>query len=191
MNWLIVLGMSLGLAMDAFAVSIATGLAVAPVTPRHTFRMAFHFGLFQFLMPVAGWLVGTEVAGYIQTWDHWMAFGLLGYVGGKMLLEAWHADKEKLAGPKVDPTRGWSLVTLSVATSLDALAVGVIMALQNVPVWGPAVVIGAIAAALSWVGVRFGSRLGKAASRWGDAVGGLILIAIGARILIGHFLGTD
>jgi putative Mn2+ efflux pump MntP len=184
LSWLIVLGMSLGLAMDAFAVSIATGLAVAPATARHTFRIAFHFGLFQFLMPVAGWLAGKGVASWIQAWDHWVAFGLLGYVGGKMLKEAWRAGEEKPAGPKVDPTRGWRLVTLSVATSLDALAVGFTMALVEAPIWAAAVVIGIVAAALSTAGMLFGSRLGRRWGRWAEVAGGIVLVAIGVKILL-------
>jgi putative Mn2+ efflux pump MntP len=178
------LGIALGLAMDAFAVSIATGLSLSPVTPRHTFRIAFHFGLFQFLMPIAGWLLGREAAGRIHAWDHWVAFGLLGYVGGKMLFEAWRGRDEKVAGTKTDPTRGWSLVTLSIATSLDALAVGFSMALLDVSVWGASVVIGIVAATLSAVGMSFGSRLGRRWGRWAEAVGGIVLLAIGAKILL-------
>jgi putative Mn2+ efflux pump MntP len=184
LNWWLVLGMSLGLAMDAFAVSIATGLAVAPVTARHTFRIAFHFGLFQFLMPVVGWLLGHELAGRIHAWDHWVAFGLLGYVGAKMLWEAWHVDKEKPAGPKVDPTRGWSLVILAVATSLDALAVGITMGLLEAPIWASAVVIGIVAAALSTAGMLFGSRLGRRWGRWAEVAGGIVLVAIGVKIVL-------
>ena len=186
MSWLNVIGIAVGLAMDAMAVSIAAGVALPRVTGRHVFRLAFHFGLFQFLMPVAGWFCGHVFAGYVAQVNDWIAFVVLTFVGGKML---WEARSHESKAFRRDPTRGWMLVAFAVATSLDALAVGVIMALEGVSVWAPAVVIGAIAAALSWVGVRFGSRLGKAASRWGDAVGGLILIAIGARILIGHFMG--
>ncbi|MCY2932270.1 MAG: manganese efflux pump MntP family protein, partial [Planctomycetota bacterium] len=163
-------------------------ISLPRVTGRHVFRLAFHFGLFQFLMPVAGWLCGRAFAGLVGRFDHWIAFAVLTFVGGKMLWEA-RSHESKALGR--DPTRGWTLVAFAVATSLDALAVGVIMALQGVSVWAPAVVIGAIAAAMSWLGVRFGSRLGKGAGRWGDAVGGLILIAIGARILIGHFSASN
>ncbi len=186
MNWPNLLGISIGLAMDAFAVSIAAGLAVAPVTARHMFRLAFHFGLFQFLMPILGWLAGESLVAYIAAYDHWAAFGLLAFVGGKML---WEARSEKKAHTEADPTRGLMLVALSVATSIDALAVGLSMAFMRVSVWFPAVVIGLVAATLSAVGIGFGSRLG---SRWGrraEAVGGCVLILIGVRILAAHLGG--
>jgi len=178
------LGIALGLAMDAFAVSIATGLALSPVSWRHTFRLAFHFGLFQFLMPITGWFLGREVAGLVQAWDHWVAFGLLGCVGGKMLVEAWRGRADTQAGPKTDPTRGWSLVTLSIATSLDALAVGITMALLDVSVLAASVVIGIVAATLSTVGMSFGSRWGRRWGRWAEAAGGGVLLAIGVKILL-------
>ena len=174
------LGIAVGLAMDAFAVSIAAGLAVASVTPRHVFRMSFHFGLFQFLMPVIGWLVGKQLAAYVGQYGGWVAFGLLVYVGGRML---WEAHCEKKADDQRDPTRGLMLVTLSIATSLDALAVGVSMALLGVSVWIPAVVIGIITAALSAVGITFGGRIGPRWERWAEVAGGIVLLAIGLKIL--------
>jgi manganese efflux pump family protein len=180
LSLLSLLGIAVGLAMDAFAVSIAAGLAVASVTPRHVFRVSFHFGLFQFLMPILGWLAGGQVAAYFGHYDHWVAFGLLIYVGGKMLWEAHHGKK---GGNERDPTRGLSLVTLSIATSLDALAVGVSMAFLGVSVWFPAVVIGIITAALSAVGIKFGGRIGPRWEHWAEAAGGIVLIAIGLKVL--------
>jgi len=180
-----ILFIALGLAMDAFAVSIATGLCLDRLTPRHIFRMSFHFGLFQAFMPIIGWAAGMTVASFIGAWDHWIAFALLGYIGGKMLLEA----RSERGGSKVaDPTRGWSLVILSVATSIDALAVGLSLAMLNVSVWTPSVVIGVVAAALSVVGITFGSRLGRSWGRWAQVVGGLVLIFIGVRIVVTHLL---
>ena len=126
LHWLGMLGLALGLAMDALAVSIAAGLAVDTVTPRHVFRVSFHFGLFQFMMPVVGWLAGEQMANRLSGYDHWLAFALLAFVGGKMLWEAGCGNKRQ-AGR--DPTRGLTLVVLSLATSLDALAVGFSMAL--------------------------------------------------------------
>jgi manganese efflux pump family protein len=174
------LGIAIGLAMDAFAVSIAAGLAVASVTPRHVFRVSFHFGLFQFVMPIAGWLAGGQLAAYFGQYNRWAAFGLLAYVGGRML---WEAHQEKKAGGERDPTRGLTLVSLSIATSLDALAVGMSMALLGVSVWVPAVVIGIITAALSAVGITFGGRIGPRWERWAETGGGIVLIAIGLEIL--------
>lgn len=171
--------------MDAFAVSVAVGLTLARVTPRHTFRMAFHFGLFQFLMPIFGWLVGRDAVTVVAAFDHWIAFGLLGFVGSKMLREA---GEEKDFEPTKDPTRGLSLVTLSIATSLDALAVGLSMAFIGVSVWLPSVLIGVVACGLSAVGITFGSRIGPRWGPWAERVGGCVLILIGLKILVSHLL---
>jgi manganese efflux pump family protein len=183
LSLLSLLGIAVGLAMDAFAVSIAAGLAVASVTPRHVFRIAFHFGLFQFMMPIVGCLAGRPLAVCAGSYDHWVAFGLLGYVGGRML---WEARREKKADNQRDPTRGLTLVTLSIATSLDALAVGMSMAffLQISSVWIAAVVIGVVTAALSAVGITFGGRIGPRWGRWAEAVGGTVLILIGLKVLL-------
>jgi manganese efflux pump family protein len=180
LSWFSLLAIAVGLAMDAFAVSVAAGLAVASVTPRHVFRIGFHFGLFQFLMPILGWLAGGQVAAYFGTYDHWIAFGLLGYVGGKML---WEARGAKKAEDTRDPTRGLMLLTLSIATSLDALAVGMSMALLGVSIWIPAVVIGLVAGVLSTIGIIFGGRIGPRWERWAEVAGGIVLILIGLKML--------
>jgi manganese efflux pump family protein len=185
LNWLNMLGIAVGLAMDALAVSVAAGLSLARVTPRHTFRMAFHFGLFQFMMPILGWMGGSLLAPYIGAWDHWIAFALLACVGGKML---WEAGSEKNPGSKADPTRGMMLVTLSIATSIDALAVGASMAMLRVSVWIPSVVIGLVAATLSAIGITFGGRMGPRWGYWAEIAGGAVLLLIGARILYSHLV---
>jgi putative Mn2+ efflux pump MntP len=176
-----ILVIALGLSMDAFAVSIAAGLRLEKVTPRHTFRIAFHFGLFQFLMPVIGWFAGYHLEGIIGKYDKWAAFGLLCFVGGKMLWESMHLDEER---SRADPTRGAMLVTLSVATSIDALAVGLSMAFLKVPVWLPSMVIGVVTACLSTVGIYFGSRIGGRFSHWAEVGGGIVLILMGLKILL-------
>ena len=173
--------------MDAFAVSIAAGLAIDRLTHRHVFRAAFHFGLFQFMMPVAGWFAGQAVAGYIVAYDHWVALALLSVIGGKMIWEAGRPDRPR--GP-ADPTRGWSLVTLSVATSIDALAVGLSMALLGVSIWLPSVIIGLVAAGMSVIGICLGSRLGGATRHWAERIGGLVLIGIGVHIVVAHVSGA-
>jgi putative Mn2+ efflux pump MntP len=188
MHWLETLGLALGLAMDALAVSVAVGLQLGTLTGRHVFRLAFHFGLFQFLMPVLGWLAGMTVASYISGYDHWVAFALLAFVGGRMLWEARPGAKE--AAAPGDPTRGWMLMTLSVATSLDALAVGLSLAFLRISVWVPSVVIGVVCAALTALGIGFGSRIGRRFGRWPAAVGGLVLLGIGIKILAGHGVGS-
>ncbi|MHC4983574.1 MAG: manganese efflux pump MntP [Planctomycetota bacterium] len=184
MSWLNILGIAAGLAMDAFAVAIAAGLSLPRVTGRHVFRLAWHFGLFQFLMPIAGWLAGLTVYEHIAAYDHWVAFGLLAFIGGKMLHSALFVKGEERSN--FDPTRGWLLLTLAVATSIDALAVGLSLALLKVSIWLPAVVIGIVAAALTMVGICFGSRLGSRWQRRADAAGGIVLLLIGLRILISH-----
>lgn len=183
MDWWYVIGIAFALAMDAFAVSIAAGLTLRQINGGHVFRLAFHFGLFQFLMPIIGWLAGLSLYHWISAFDHWIAFGLLGFIGGKMLWESFHDDPDEARG---DPTRGWLLVTLSVATSIDALAVGLSLALLRVSIWTPSVVIGIVAAAMTAVGMVFGSRLGEWFGRAAERAGGLVLIAIGLNILVTH-----
>ena len=183
MSWLNVLGISVGLAMDAFAVSIAAGLTIDGVTPRHVFRIAFHFGLFQFMMPILGWLVGSAISTQVVAYGHWLAFALLGIIGGKMLLDARSSTGRKAS---TDPSRGWMLVALSLATSIDALAVGLSMAFLQVSVWRPCVVVGLVAALFSAVGITLSGRLLRQWGRAADLVGGGILILIGVRIIVSH-----
>ena len=186
MSTLTLIGIAIGLAMDAFAVAIGAGLTLKEVTPRQTFRLAWHFGLFQAFMPVLGWLAGHTVANWIGPIDHWIAFGLLAVIGGKMIYEALRHEDEERA--RADPTKGWSLVLLSVATSIDALAVGLSLALLNVSIWWPAVVIGLVAGAFTTLGLQLGKRFGALLGRRMEVVGGVILIGIGVRILLGHLL---
>ena len=183
MNWLNLLGIAVGLAMDAFAVSISAGLTAGKVTPRQVFRLAFHFGLFQFMMPIAGWWAGSTIASVIAAYDHWLAFGLLTLVGGKMWLDAWRGGERKA---RSDPTSGWLLVALSVATSIDALTVGFSLAFLRIPVLFPCIVIGIVAALFSGVGITFGSRLGRWWGRAAETLGGGILVLIGIRIVAIH-----
>jgi putative Mn2+ efflux pump MntP len=140
------------------------------------------------MMPIIGWLAGGQLSTYLHDYDHWLAFILLAYVGGKMLAEAF---LEKDSGGNNDPTRGLKLVTLSVATSIDALAVGMSMALLGVSVWFPSIVIGIVAAVLTAVGITFGSRIGSRWGRWAEVAGGLVLILIGLKLLISHVWGDN
>lgn len=192
MNLLTLLGIAVGLAMDALAVSVAAGLSLPRVTSRHAFRVAFHFGLFQFLMPVIGWASGRRFAAALAGCDHWIAFALLAAIGLKMLHEglgkAKSSEKNNPDGtPDKDPTRGWTLVMLSIATSIDALAVGVSLALvQETSIWLPSIVIGLVAATFSALGITFGARLGARFEHWAESAGGVILIAIGLHVLFSH-----
>ena len=180
---LTLIGIAIGLAMDAFAVAIGAGLTLGRVDARQTFRLAWHFGLFQALMPIVGWLAGLTVAAWISPIDHWIAFGLLAAIGGKMIYEAMAHGEDHV---RPDPTRGWSLILLSIATSIDAFAVGLSLALLGIAVWYPALVIGLVAAAFTVVGLHLGRRFGALLGRRMEVVGGVILILIGLRILIEH-----
>lgn len=187
MDTLVIVGIAVGLAMDALAVAVATGITLGKVSGRQTFRLSFHFGLFQFMMPVIGWLAGLTVERYISGYDHWLAFGLLAFVGGKMIHEAFRPDEDGKEG--FDPTRGISLVVLSVATSVDALAVGLSLGVLGVQIWYPAVVIGLIAAALTAAGMHLGAPLGNRFGRGMEVAGGAVLIGIGFKILFQHVFG--
>ena len=167
--------------MDALAVAIATGVVLGEVSARQTFRLAWHFGFFQFMMPVIGWLAGLSVERHISGYDHWLAFGLLAYIGAKMIYEAFRGNEEEKAGS--DPTRGVSLVVLSVATSVDALAVGLSLGVMGIRIWYPAVVIGVVALVFTAAGMHLGAPLGRQFGRKMEIAGGLVLIGIGFRVL--------
>jgi putative Mn2+ efflux pump MntP len=183
-SWLSLFAIAIALAMDAFAVAIVTGLALTPMTKRHVFRLAFHFGLFQAVMPVLGWAAGSAVHRYIASYDHWIAFGLLAFVGGKMIVSVLDGAGETRISK--DPTSGWDLVLLSVATSIDALAVGLSLAIMRMEILLPALIIGIVAACLTTIGMVLGRRIGTAWGKRVEVLGGFTLIVIGARILIEH-----
>jgi putative Mn2+ efflux pump MntP len=183
-HWLELLSLAVGLAMDAFAVAVAAGVRLESVTPRHTVRLALHFGLFQFMTLMIGWLAGTRLSGFMGAYDQLVAFGLLSVVGGKML---WDACRGSSRQGGADPTRGLMLVTLSLATSIDALAVGVSMALlQRFSIWIPAAIIGLVAALVTAIGIQFGGRLGLRCGRWAEVAGGAVLILISLQPLVSY-----
>jgi putative Mn2+ efflux pump MntP len=177
---------AVALAMDAFAVSIAAGVALKSVSPRQTFRLAWHFGLFQAMMPVIGWSAGLTVRSHIEAYDHWVAFALLVFVAQGMLRSAFKADTSEAEAK--DPTRGMTMVMLSVATSIDALAVGLSLSMISVSIWTPALIIGLVAGAFTTAGMHLGKVIGNMAqlSRWAELTGGLVLLAIGVNILREH-----
>jgi putative Mn2+ efflux pump MntP len=180
MGFFPLLGIALGLAMDAFSVAVASGIALGTVSSRQAFRLSFHFGLFQFGMPLLGWLMGSVLVGQIGAVGGWLAFALLSLVGGKMLWESLRTDGESV---RDDPTRGLSLVMLSIATSIDALAVGLSLALLRVPVLMPSLVIGLVAATMTGIGLQLGKRAGGLLGSRVEALGGLVLIAIAFKVL--------
>lgn len=182
---------AVALAMDAFAVAVATGIRLREVSHRQTFRLAFHFGLFQALMPLAGWALGLAMRDYIEAWDHWLAFGLLAFIGVRMLQEAF-TDTDDNPDDRCDPTRGMTLILLAVATSIDAMAVGLSIALLGLPIWFPAVVIGVVCLIFSATGMHLGRVLSHASNmgQRAEVLGGVVLLAIGLRILNDHGVFT-
>lgn len=186
-----IIALAFGLAMDAFAVAVGVSVSLGRVSPRQVFRFGFHFGLFQALMPLLGWAAGNFVGDQIQAWDHWVAFGLLSVIGLKALRDSLRGGpRETQNGP--DPTRGVRLVLFSVATSTDALAVGLTLGMLEVQVWYAVALIGLVTATLTVAGMVCGAwlgrRLGVRFERRVEAAGGLILIGIGAKILIENTL---
>jgi putative Mn2+ efflux pump MntP len=174
---------AIGLAMDAFAVSIGAGTGGQVSDLRSKLRLAFHFGLFQTGMTLIGWLAGTTVQRWISSIDHWVAFGLLAYVGVNMIRSGLGKRGDDV---HTNPSRGVTMVLLSVATSIDALAVGISLAMISVPIIFPSLVIGVVTFGLSGFGLLAGSRLGEKFGKRMEILGGLILIGIGFWILINH-----
>lgn len=175
-------GIAVALAMDAFAVALGAGVILQPLTGRHLFRLGFHFGLFQGLMPIIGWTTGLGMQSFVTTWAPWIAFGLLGFVGAKMIHEALQENDEEMT--RKDPTRGVTLVMLSIATSIDALAVGFSLALIGVTIWYPALIIALCAAILTVAGLLLGNTVGTIWGKRVEVLGGLILIGIGLKIIL-------
>ena len=178
-----ILVVAVGLSMDAVAVSLAASATNRARGGRAMFRLSFHFGLFQFLMPVIGWTIGASVARHIESFDHWVAFALLAVVGARMIAAAIGGAGEDLGR---DPSRGTTLLMLSVATSIDALAIGLTLAMIGDGIWVASVVIGVVTASLTSLAVVLGARVGRTVGTRMEIVGGLALIAIGVKILVEH-----
>ena len=180
-----ILFLAVGRAMDATAVAGTRGMAVARVRARHVWLVAGLFGGFQAAMPVLGWVIGARVGPFFQAWDHWVAFVLLGGIGGKMLWEAFQSDPEG-PEPAGDPFRLRLLLALAVATSIDAFAVGITLPLLGAPLLASIAVIGITTAILSAGGLLVGRRFGAVFGRRLDMFGGVVLIGIGVRVVIEH-----
>lgn len=183
MDFLSILLIAVGLAMDAFAVSISCGLTMDKLRTRHVLRIAFCFGLFQALMPLAGWVLGIYFKNFIASIDHWVAFVLLAFVGGHMIWETREGCKKRQ-----NPLDWHVLLLLSVATSIDAFAVGLTFAFLDVAVATPVAIIGCVTFILSYVGVHIGDKVGCYFEKKVEWLGGLILIGIGLKILIEHLI---
>jgi len=187
MKTLELLLIALGLSMDAFAVSVASGATMKRLHLPNALKMALFFGGFQALMPVLGWLAGLGMKSFISGVDHWIAFGLLSAVGGKMLYESLKIkEEEDCGGTKTCPFDTGTLTVLAIATSIDALAVGLTFSVLAVSIITPVLVIGLVTFAMSVAGVKLGSTGGHFFEHRMETAGGLILIAIGLKILFGH-----
>ena len=180
-----VLLLAVAMAMDAFTVCLVVASSGQTQGPGPAFRLSFHFGLFQFIMPVLGWLAGAEVERLIRNYDHWIAFALLAIVGLRMIKSALGREDDL---QRSDPSRGWMLVILSVAVSIDALAVGFTLGLLGISVWYPAILIGIVTGGLALVGLRIGRGLGARLGKPFEVIGGLVLVGIGVRILLDHLI---
>ncbi|MBC7127770.1 MAG: manganese efflux pump MntP family protein [Candidatus Methanosuratincola petrocarbonis] len=183
-----ILLIAIGLSMDALAVAVASGMTLKDIGVRGSAKIGAFFGLFQAGMPVIGWFGGSAFMWLISGYDHWVAFLLLAFIGGKMIYEAVR-DSDEVSGK--NPLVLSNLFLVSVATSIDALAVGLGFSALGIPILVPAAVIGAVCFAISFTGAYFGNRAGEYLGDRVRAIGGIILISIGLRILLEHlgFIG--
>lgn len=179
-----ILLIALGLSMDAFAVSLASGATMKRLEIKNALKMGLFFGGFQTLMPVIGWLAGIGMKSFISGWDHWIAFGLLTFVGGKMIYEAVEIEEEREGGGS--PFDTGTLFMLAVATSIDALAVGITFSVLSVSIILPVIIIGLVTFAVSAAGVQLGVKGGHFFENKIEIAGGLILFGIGLKILLEH-----
>lgn len=188
MSFLLILGIAMALAMDCFAVTLGLACGARGLTMKQAVRMGVFFGGFQMVMPLIGWLLGESLLGLIRHFDHWVAFGLLALIGGRMIYESFGlTDEEKACRP--DPTQGSRLLVLALATSIDALAVGLSLGVVRASILTPAAIIGLASFVITLVGARLGPVVGRLVGRRAELLGGIILIGIGAKILIEHLAG--
>jgi putative Mn2+ efflux pump MntP len=185
LNSFTLIGTAVALGADAFAVAAAVAACLPKLTWRHTFRLSWHFGLFQSMMTTFGWLGGEGLSRFTSGFNDWIAFGILVALGLNMIRQSF---REETCIQDFDPTRGWSLVGFSVATSIDALAVGISFSLLRMEILTPALVIGLAALLMTYVGTRLGLRVGLHLGQWAERAGGLVLIALGVRILVQHMI---
>ncbi len=188
MSFVFILGIAVALAMDCFAITLGLACGARGLTMRQAVRMAVYFGGFQFVMPVLGWLAGDRLLWIIEHFDHWVAFGLLALIGGRMIWESFGmSDEEKACRP--DQTQGKRLLILALATSIDALAVGLSLGVVRTGILYPAAVIGVTSFVLTVAGAKLGPVVGRVVGKRAELAGGLILIGIGVKILIEHLAG--
>lgn len=175
--------LSVGLAMDAFSVSVCKGLSMKKLSYRDGLIIALFFGIFQAGMPLIGYFLGSRFAGYISSFSHWVAFVLLGVIGGKMIFEALH-DEDETDGNGEFTLKIGELFVLAIATSIDALAVGIVFAAEGAHLALSVTMIGAITFALSFLGVVIGNKFGSRYEKKAEIAGGSILVLIGIKLLL-------
>ena len=171
---------------DCFAVAVCTSICIRTLSRLQVFRVALSFGIFQTVMTVLGWLAGRTIVDFIAGFDHWLAFLMLAGIGGKMIWESFHGDGED--DKMMDVTKGLVLVTLSLATSIDALAVGLSFGFLDINIAIASGTIGAVAFIITTIGFVIGKKAGKLVGERAELVGGIVLVVIGLRILITHLL---
>ena len=183
MEFVSIFFLAIGLSVDSFAASVCSGIAIKQIRFLQAVKIAFFLALFQGGMPIIGWFTGWELKDLIKDFDHWIAFILLAGLGCKMIYESLSSEEKKNS---FNPLRLIVLLGISVATSIDALVIGLSFALVDIAMWFPAIVIGAITFIVSMVGMLLGKKIGNKLSRKFEVLGGIVLIAIGLRILIEH-----
>jgi putative Mn2+ efflux pump MntP len=183
---IIIFIIAISLAMDCFAVSLGLGCASVPCNAQSIFRLAFHFGFFQGGMAWLGWFIGNTILPYIEAYDHWIAFLLLAWIGIRMIKDGIANKPEKVVE---DPTRGWTLIMLSIATSIDALGVGLSLSVVESDVLLTGLIIGITSTIFTVIGLKFGKKLNRRFGRRVEILGGLILVTIGTRLVITHMIG--
>lgn len=178
-----ILFIAIALGLDAFAVSVAAGAYFKKASINQKFRLAFHFGLFQFAMPIIGWLSGAIIEKYISSFDHWIVFAILSLIGGKMIKDGLSGNDEIL---NKDISKGIALIALSLATSIDALAIGFSIALIKEDIFLISIIIGITAAIMTLIGIRIGEKASAHFNGKALILGGVILCIIGLKVLLDH-----
>jgi len=179
-----VLLLSVGLAMDAFSVALVAGFGMGKVKLADSLKISGTFGIAHIIMPSAGWFLGSTVLDLIQRWDHWIAFLLLAFVGGKMLKEGLDENAENIDANELLGLG--SLLMFTIAVSIDALAVGLSFSVQGLSIWVPSLYMGAGTLIFTFVGLNIGNRTGLRFGKWAQVFGGVVLILIGLRIALAH-----
>ncbi len=188
MNFTEILFIAIGLAMDALAVSVSNGITLKKIKVKYALKFGLFFGVFQFIMPIIGWFCAKNFKNAIENFDHWVAFILLLIIGGKMFLESFKTEKENVTNNK-NILSFYNMTILAIATSIDALAIGVSFAFLNnsqetLDIWQSSAIIGIVAFTMSYAGVYLGKKIGGLIEKNAERTGGVILIGIGVKILI-------